>query len=288
MSYSLFLNSFTSIDIAYFEKKEGLLGDSFLVDLFIEGSLDEQGFVFDFSPLKKQAKKIIDQFADHVLILPTLNPNLKIKKNNEQILTTLFQCERWGKIFYEAPLSSFFHLKSVNFSIDTFAKDINQLIFSWLMSNPLVSKRIKKTKIILKRQKKENNASTYYYTHGLKKHNGNCQRMGHGHQGILMIYENNKRSNFLEKKITTLFSNIHICDKNSTLLNNNHYTISYQATQGKFKLILPQKKCLLLEEAPTIEHITHFTIQYLKKKNPHTKYKVIMYEGINKGASFSL
>ena len=45
---TLFVNKLTNIDFSYLDPKEGLVGESWLLDIQLAGSLNEEGMVLDF------------------------------------------------------------------------------------------------------------------------------------------------------------------------------------------------------------------------------------------------
>src|SRR2546423_13965577 len=77
----LFVQQLTVIDCAFLDAQRGLVGESWIVDIELEGSLDAQSMVLDFGEVKKRLKKAIDGAADHKLIVPLKSPALKLHRS---------------------------------------------------------------------------------------------------------------------------------------------------------------------------------------------------------------
>ncbi|HJU91132.1 MAG TPA: 6-carboxytetrahydropterin synthase [Gemmatimonadaceae bacterium] len=64
---------------------ESLHGHNYRVGITLEGALDESSwYVFDFVTLKKLMKRLVDEI-DHVVLLPTENPLIKVSEEGETI-----------------------------------------------------------------------------------------------------------------------------------------------------------------------------------------------------------
>ena len=63
---------------------ERLHGHNYHTAVEIEGPLDVNGYVFDFIALKERTREIIDEL-DHRMLLPTLNPHIKLEERPDSV-----------------------------------------------------------------------------------------------------------------------------------------------------------------------------------------------------------
>jgi len=66
------------------DKCERLHGHNYRTTVEIEGTLDENYYVFDFIALKRRTKKITDEL-DHRMLLPTQNALIRVEERNNSI-----------------------------------------------------------------------------------------------------------------------------------------------------------------------------------------------------------
>ena len=138
----------------------------------------------------------------------------------------------------------------------------------------------------------------YHYTHGLKKHDGNCQRIAHGHRSTIQIYLDNIRSPRLEHYWCKRWEDIYVGSEEDIVPKNemqlsaaatsnvgeDHICYSYVAEQGKFELVVPRNNNEVIPTDSTVECIAEFVANEIKKLEPEAEVKVVAFEGVGKGA----
>jgi 6-pyruvoyltetrahydropterin/6-carboxytetrahydropterin synthase len=77
---------------------ESLHGHNYRVGVAVEGSVDEETlFVLDFSVLKQITRQLVN-IIDHKVLLPTLNPKLAFREEDDRVMVDYF-----GKPTYVFP-----------------------------------------------------------------------------------------------------------------------------------------------------------------------------------------
>lgn len=298
MSLSLFYNQLTVLDYAYLDPKLGPKGDSLYVNVELIGQTTEEGVVFDFSYAKKAIKEIIDNICDHRLV---------VTHNSLQACTDgtyeLFYSFNEKEIWYKGPEQSYCVIPFDNFSYDNLAEHLSIEVHKKMPSN------VAQTIITLEQVQYPEDQATYSYTHGLKDHYGNCQRLIHGHHNPIHVYTDNKRNKELEKYLATeLFNNnIHLCywdnvvnkDEIVQIFNNEKpegrinsakfIHIKYKAIQGIFESKLPLSEVYIMPIESTVENIAFYFANFLSKTfNQFATIKLKAFEGLAKGSIFYL
>ena len=82
----LFVRDLTVIDSTYLDTLRGFVGDSYLVDVVLDGQLNEESMILDFGLVKKQIKTIIDTEVDHKLLVPVDSAKCSITEYAERTL----------------------------------------------------------------------------------------------------------------------------------------------------------------------------------------------------------
>ncbi|THB72362.1 MAG: hypothetical protein D6B28_05595 [Gammaproteobacteria bacterium] len=277
---ALFVEQLTVIDCSYLDSYNLVLGASWIVDVELEGILNEQGMLFDFALAKKVIKEVIDNTVDHKLLVPQKSDYLESSHNMEAI-SIKFEPPAIGSLKMVAPGASVAFIPSEEIEIKVVEEFLQQVIIEHLPDN------IESIKISLKEE--EIAGVSYQYSHGLKQHGGNCQRIAHGHRSAIKILKDGVRNSVLEKQWAELFHASYLAYKEDvieyvTIADIDYIVFSYDATQGRFELTIPKDICILLETETTVENIAVYIYESLVAIDQNHQYKVYAYEGVGKGA----
>ncbi len=294
MSLNLFYEHVTVLDYASLDKHMGVVGDSLVVNVEFLGTVDLEGVIYDFSLAKKKVKEIIDEKTDHRLVVP--KGLVKIDGKN-----AFFEYQ-YGKnkvVKYWSPAQAICEVESEIVDQQSIKSFLEKEILNQMPNN------IIKVNLEFISENSPDNSCYFNYTHGLKQHYGNCQRLLHGHRSTVKVYFDDKRDfeieNFLVKKIFNL--NVHfaswenIINKNEIIKASSNslpegkitgvdfIRLEYESKQGFFKVELPALDVYILQTETTVELLSqHFVkiIRGLPDKKGQISVKA--FEGIGKGA----
>ena len=269
----LFVDNLTVIDCAYLDHARGLVGESWIVDIILGGTLDAQGMMMDFAHVKRDIKKAIDNSVDHSLIIPAKSEHLSKNSTTNDKLEIIFQSKD-GAIEHHSPRDAVTLIDAEIITAEIVNDYIVNIIEESVPKNVTYIECSLRTEII--------DGPSYHYCHGLKKHDGNCRRIAHGHRSRIDIWQNQEKNLQLEEKWTANFSDIYIGTKEDIIeVNDTHTIFQYESTKGSFYLSLPTNTCYIINEDSTVEHIAGHIAQASYSGLP---IKVKAYEGVGKGA----
>jgi 6-pyruvoyl-tetrahydropterin synthase len=272
----LFVEQLTVIDCAYLDAQRGLVGESWIVDLELDGELDGQGMIFDFGEVKKKLKKALEDVADHKLLVPGRSPLLNLVRSFDHSGLTFKAAT--GVIEHQGPLSALCVLDSDAVTAETLAAHLHGALRKALPQN------VQRAHVQLR-----NEAITgayYHYTHGLKKHAGHCQRIAHGHRSRLQIFVNGKRDERQERLLADRWRDIYLGTSADVVSHGkNRIRFAYRSSEGEFELELPADRCDLLATDSTVERIAEHIAARVAEEKPRMKIEVRAYEGVMKGAT---
>ncbi len=274
----LFVEQISVIDSSILIKERGVVGESWIVDLELEGELDGAGMLFDFGLVKKRIKTILDDIVDHKLIVP-INADFVMYMQKDERTNVIAKVPR-GEISVSAPNQAFCMLDSERITVNDLSKYAELMIKSQLPDN------ISTVRINLRNETVD--GCYCQYSHGLKKHEGNCQRIAHGHRSPIKIFLDGNRHAAFEKEWSNKLQDIYIGkieDIISEEIINGIEMVrfGYTSEQGDFSICLPAEECFFMEDDATVENIAAYIHADLEKKCTG-KIQVILYEGVGKGA----
>ena len=252
----------------------------------------------DFGHCKKWLKKLVDNNLDHRCVIPEKSPHLKFKvKEPDNDLTISFDYKSKDQNFsFSGPKETLVFVDSEQLNFSDFTNYLETIAALEL------PERVTRVKFTLEEDSSFSHQANYRYTHGLKHHEGNCQRLLHGHRNPIEVHINGKKSKSHEEFMANYFDRVHFVPENSLSENNpthkihqretnsnDVFNISYKAPQGEFQAQFPVKDCVVMQVEPSIESITELTWNILKREFPDLSDKNVVascYEGLNKGCSF--
>ena len=271
----LFVEHLTVIDSAYLHPTHGIVGESWIVDVTLHGDLDPQSMVMDFGHVKKKLKAAIDDSVDHTLIVPARDANLNVTCGDA--LTLTYRFGEGERLEHTSPASAVTLLD---------AETVNDhALIAWLERHVMhaVPANVRRVEIALRH---EDEAPPYYhYAHGLKKHDGNCQRIAHGHRSRIVVLKNGARSDADERAIAAQMNYAYLATQEDKLGEDGDNTrFGYTSDQGHFALSYPTARCRFLTTDSTVECIAQYLAAKLHASDPSARYTVRAYEGVHKGA----
>lgn len=290
----LFVNDLTVIDFSYLCPQRGVVGESWIVDITLDGTLNDQSMVLDFGRVKKQIKAIIDNSVDHKLAVPAEHPYTHVtRRDDDSGYWVDFMRPDARSIHLFCPADAFAFIDADVVDIDSVKAYLHAVIKRELPTN------VAGLELTLRAE--DINGFYYHYTHGLKKHDGNCQRIAHGHRSAIQIYHNGMRTPRLEKLWATRWQDIYVGSQEDVVSAEQmqlsslareaiaaspdaYICYSYQADQGLFELALSVQENTVIETDSTVECISEYLAQSIKQEEGAGDVKVIAFEGVGKGA----
>ena len=277
---ALFVNHLTVLDFSFAHPRRGILGESWIVDVELHGELDDQGMVFDFGLVKRQVRDAVESLFDHKLVVPRGLPALQVSEHDG--LVELKWRDDAGRHYrHLSPPDAIVLVDAAEVSPAALTEQLQQTALAAAPDN------VKQVVITLRTE--EISGAYYHYSHGLKKHLGNCQRIAHGHRSRIKIQRNGKRDPLLEKAWALKWQDIYIGTRADLQRDYqeggvDYLAFGYDAQQGRFELDLPAEQVYLIDTDTTVEYLADHIAASLKAEDPDHAFEVRAYEGVMKGA----
>jgi 6-pyruvoyl-tetrahydropterin synthase len=288
----LFVNDLTVMDFSYLCPKRGMVGESWIVDVILDGELNEESMVQDFGHVKKNLKRLIDEYVDHKLLVPADYAGAEVlhDEQSEQV-EVRFNCTDGRSIMLHCPAEAYAFVYSDGIDMNSVGVYLKEVLATHLPENV--------DNLTLSLREEVINTPFYHYTHGLKKHDGNCQRIAHGHRSKIDIIIDGKPNLEEQAYWAKRWEDIYIATKEDeiaysdrllkgTVTNPEEYfCFAYESSQGYFELLMPKSDCEVIETDSTVECLAQYLLDEQKKRTPDGICQVIAYEGVGKGAMVS-
>lgn len=286
----MFVRDLTVIDASRLCLQRGLVGESWLVDVMLDGELNEMSMLLDFGRVKKQIKTVIDAEADHRLLVPMQAAGVHYTPLAGGRGWLDFEPEQGHPIYMQAPQEAFCLMPVSEINAVTLADWLHQRVLAVLPSNVTGLQITLRQEVIT--------GASYHYSHGLKKHDGNCQRIAHGHRSTIELWVDGVRDAGLEQQWATRWQDIYLGTEEdqvpvNTLALSERATsakcagllgFSYQAPQGLFQLAIHPAVCEVIDTDTTVELLADYIARQLAPTLLGHRLQVVAYEGVGKGA----
>lgn len=279
-TFSLFVKDFTHLDGAMLDPVYGMTGISYTLGIKFIGETNKEGIVFDFSKAKKCAKKVVDDNADHALIVAKNDVIINMEDDIAQVKTDSME--------YVCPVDALFIVDQVT-EPQLFSK-LEQLIYNACIQDPACSKLKQVELTYTVEEPSDKMPFFYHYTHGLKDSCNKCERPGHGHRSTVEVYIDGVRNNAVEKEVCGFYHNKHLVFKDNIVHEDGKFTtIEYTTAAGnKYSLKILRESVIIYPIETTVENISKITAQWIKATFNFSDVTVVAYEGIEKGCSYLL
>lgn len=284
----LFVKDLTVIDSSVLDYNRGIIGQSWLVDIVLHGELNEQNMVLDFGIVKKLIKSTVDELVDHKLIVPANAQFCDVMSDGDLTYVDAWRPAQ-GSIHLACPDQAFALIPVAEITLSALESYLTEQLMLRLPNN------IKQLEVTLREELIQ--GANYCYSHGLRKHTGNCQRIAHGHRSMIEVYRNDERDPALELQWAERWTDIYLAEDKDVVsagelslsvtamksLTGQHACFKYQAPQGIFQLAIPSTAVEVLTVETTVENIAQYIADTLHQ-SCGAALNVFAYEGVGKGA----
>tara|TARA_Y100001956_G_scaffold80323_1_gene95288 strand:- start:603 stop:1385 length:783 start_codon:yes stop_codon:yes gene_type:complete len=256
----------------------------------MSGELNEMSMVLDFGRVKKQIKHLVDEFVDHRLLVPMKSAAI-VYQPSKAGYSTLDVLRGEKSIHLHCPDEAYCLIDADKITIESITKHVYDILRDNLPSNV--------TGIEITLRHENITGAFYHYTHGLKKHDGNCQRIAHGHRSPVEILVDGQRDSEREAAFAQRWEDIYLgsqedlttvgklalSNRASSISDDSHFAFCYEAPQGKFELAIAKSETEILPTDTTVELLAGYIADQVKPTlEAEQSLQIIAYEGVGKGA----
>ncbi|EGA64382.1 isocitrate dehydrogenase [Vibrio brasiliensis LMG 20546] len=256
----------------------------------MSGELNEMSMVLDFGRVKKQVKQLIDEYVDHRLLVP-MQSSAIVYKPSKAGYSTLDVMRGEKSIHLNCPDQAYCLIDAETVTIESITDHVYRILRNNLPSNV--------TGIEITLRHENISGAFYHYSHGLKKHDGNCQRIAHGHRSPIEILVDGQRDSEREAAFARRWQDIYLGSKEdqvsvselnlaqeaNAVTDQSHYGFRYTAPQGEFELAIAKAETEILPTDTTVELLAGYIADEVKPSLAQGQsLQIVAYEGVGKGA----
>jgi 6-pyruvoyl-tetrahydropterin synthase len=288
----LFVRDLTVIDASYLCDERGMVGESWILDVVMSGELNEMSMLLDFSRVKKQIKFLVDEHVDHRLIVPSKNTAIRTATTKAGYATVdLLRGDK--SIHLHSPEEAYCFIDAEKITIESVTAYLHNVLKGNLPDN------VKGLDLTLRHEKID--GPFYHYSHGLKKHDGNCQRIAHGHRSPVELFVDGVRHTELEQQWANRWEDIYLgteedmisvtelnlSEHATSVTDDGYFGFRYTAPQGEFELAIAKSETEIIDTDTTVELLASYIANEVKQSLNDESLEVVAYEGVGKGAMAS-
>jgi 6-pyruvoyl-tetrahydropterin synthase len=272
----LFVDNLTNLDFSYLCPERGLVGETWLAHIELTGELDHQGMVCDFGLVKKSLRNWLDEHLDHRLVVPANSANALCKQLDGMV--DIHFALNSGHYIHTASPAQAVTLLATDAIHPTNVAECCRQSLAGMFGSSIQQIRLSFTPESI-------DGPYYHYSHGLKKHGGNCQRIAHGHRSKILVWRNNQLCAETMAQWAQAFRDIYIATNADCVAKNDDVaSFAYTSRQGEFQLTLPTQHCYFMDADTTVENIAQHLADTISAEHPGQQITVKAFEGLAKGA----
>ncbi|MGO1296992.1 MAG: 6-carboxytetrahydropterin synthase [Vibrio sp.] len=267
MKTAMYIDDLTAIDFSVYDGND-IKGDSISLSVMVTGEENETGMISDFGKIKPRLKYICDEEVDHRLVCDNryLTAQDGISLGEFPVSSGVINAQGPSVMFCAIPMVA-----------EDYVADIKQyLMTKFSQAMPEFDFEIELTR---------SKTASFQYNHGLKLHDGNCQRIIHGHSSDLDIQIDGHACIKSHNWMASSLNGKHFFNSNDVIVGEERSTVRYSASQGDFEVHIPNQLVEVVQGEPSIENISKHIATLVKECNPDAQsVRVRVSEGLSKGA----
>lgn len=267
MKTAMYIDDLTAIDFSVYDGTD-IKGDSISLSVMVTGEENETGMISDFGKIKPKLKYICDEEVDHRLVCDSryLTHHNDRSLGEFPVSGGMINAQGPSVMFCAIPMASADYITDIkHYLLSKFSQAMPEFEFEITLTR--------------------STTASFQYNHGLKLHDGNCQRIIHGHSSDLEIQIDGQPCRKNHDWIASSLNGKHFFNRNDVVVGDERSTVRYHASQGEFEVHIPNQLVEAVQGEPSIENISKHIATLVKDHNPEAQsVRVRVSEGLSKGS----